>query len=49
VIPAETEIGYNLEHDKKRYHVTDSGIVVIAKGTEISGAIKDAKMAAERE
>ena len=49
VIPAETEIGYNLERDRKRYHVTDSGIVVIAKGTEISGAIKDAKMAAERE
>ena len=49
VIPAETEIGYNLENDRKRYHVTDSGIVVIAKGTEISGAIREAKMAAERE
>jgi glucose-1-phosphate adenylyltransferase len=35
-IPAGSEIGYNLEKDKKRYHVTPSGIVVIAKGTEVS-------------
>ena len=35
VIPAGTEIGYNLEQDKRRYHVTASGIVVIAKGTEV--------------
>jgi glucose-1-phosphate adenylyltransferase len=36
-IPAGSEIGYNHEEDKKkRYHVTPSGIVVIAKGTEVS-------------
>jgi glucose-1-phosphate adenylyltransferase len=34
-IPPGTEIGYDLEEDKKRYHVTPSGIVVIAKGTEL--------------
>ncbi len=28
-IPEHTEIGYNLEEDRKKYHVTDSGIVVI--------------------
>jgi glucose-1-phosphate adenylyltransferase len=35
-IPAGSEIGYHHEKDKKRYHVTPSGIVVIAKGTEVS-------------
>jgi glucose-1-phosphate adenylyltransferase len=28
-IPEHTEIGYNLEEDRKKYHVTDTGIVVI--------------------
>ena len=28
-IPEHSEIGYNLEEDRKKYHVTDSGIVVI--------------------
>ncbi len=28
-IPEGTTIGYNLEEDRKKYHVTDSGIVVI--------------------
>jgi glucose-1-phosphate adenylyltransferase len=36
-IPAGSEIGYNLEEDKKRYHVTSSGIVVIEKGAGVSG------------
>jgi len=35
-IPPKTTIGVNLEEDRKRFHVTDSGIVVIAKGTHIS-------------
>lgn len=34
-VPPNTTIGYNLEHDKKRYHVTDSGIVVIPKKEKI--------------
>ena len=28
-IPERTEIGYNLEEDRKKYHVTDTGIVVV--------------------
>jgi glucose-1-phosphate adenylyltransferase len=28
-IPEHSEIGYNLEEDRKKYHVTDSGIVVM--------------------
>jgi glucose-1-phosphate adenylyltransferase len=28
-IPEHTEIGYNLEEDRKRYHVTPTGIVVV--------------------
>jgi glucose-1-phosphate adenylyltransferase len=34
-IPSGMVIGYNLEEDKKRFYVTESGIVVVAKGTEI--------------
>jgi glucose-1-phosphate adenylyltransferase len=34
-IPQGAVIGYDLEEDKKRFHVTDSRIVVVAKGTEI--------------
>jgi glucose-1-phosphate adenylyltransferase len=30
-LPPHTEIGYNLEEDRKRYHVTDSGIVVVVR------------------
>ena len=48
MIPPETEIGYNLAEDKKRYHVTASGITVIAKGTEISDKVKAAAMVEER-
>ena len=29
-IPAGAEIGYDLEHDKRYHHVTESGIVVVA-------------------
>jgi ADP-glucose pyrophosphorylase len=28
-------IGYDAQEDKKRFFVTESGIVVVAKGTEI--------------
>ncbi len=34
-IPPGTTIGYDIEHDKKRFHVTNDGIVVIAKGERI--------------
>ena len=34
-IPAGFEIGYNLERDRKMFHVTPSGIVVLAKDTVI--------------
>jgi len=34
-IPPATVIGYNLQEDKKRFFVSDSGIVIVAKGTEI--------------
>ncbi|MGD0335737.1 MAG: glucose-1-phosphate adenylyltransferase [Candidatus Omnitrophota bacterium] len=34
-IPQGMVIGYDLQEDKKHFHVTDSGIVVVAKGTEI--------------
>jgi glucose-1-phosphate adenylyltransferase len=35
-IPPKTEIGYDLEADKRRFTVTDSGIVTISKGTKLS-------------
>jgi len=34
-IPQGIVIGYNLAEDKKRFFVSESGIVVVAKGTEI--------------
>ncbi|HEX8909497.1 MAG TPA: glucose-1-phosphate adenylyltransferase [Anaeromyxobacteraceae bacterium] len=34
-IPAGTSIGYDLEEDRKRFHVTESGIVVIPKGMRL--------------
>ena len=34
-IPEGMVIGYDAEEDKKRFEVTESGIVVVAKGTEI--------------
>jgi glucose-1-phosphate adenylyltransferase len=32
-VPDGTDIGYNIKNDRKRFTVTDSGIVVIQKGT----------------
>ena len=34
-IPQGMVIGYDLEEDRKKFFVSDSGIVVVAKGTEI--------------
>jgi glucose-1-phosphate adenylyltransferase len=35
-IPPGAEVGYDIEEDQKKYSVTPSGIVVIAKGTEVT-------------
>ncbi len=35
VIPAGTVIGYDREADKRRFHVTESGIVVVPKGMRV--------------
>jgi glucose-1-phosphate adenylyltransferase len=34
-IPQGTIIGYNPKDDKKRFAVSENGVVVVAKGTEI--------------
>jgi len=34
-IPQGVVIGYDLEEDRKKFYVSESGIVVVAKGTEI--------------
>lgn len=34
-IPQGMVIGYDINEDRKKFHVTESGIVVVAKGTEI--------------
>lgn len=34
-VPPETTIGYNLEQDRKRFHVTPDGVVVIPKGMKL--------------
>ncbi len=48
VIPPGTEIGYNAAEDKKHYHVTPSGIVVIPKGMEVREEARAASMAEEK-
>jgi glucose-1-phosphate adenylyltransferase len=34
-IPQGTVIGYDREEDKKRFYVSESGVVVVPKGAEI--------------
>jgi glucose-1-phosphate adenylyltransferase len=34
-IPPGTSIGYDLEEDRKRFHITPSGLVVVPKGMRI--------------
>jgi glucose-1-phosphate adenylyltransferase len=36
-IPPKTEIGYDLDADRKRFTVTESGIVAISKGMKLDG------------
>ena len=38
-IPPNTEIGYDIEKDRKRFHVTESGIVVISKKAVIRESV----------
>jgi glucose-1-phosphate adenylyltransferase len=38
-IPAGTTIGYDLEADRQRYTVTDSGIVVVPKGSQVEEGV----------
>lgn len=35
IIPPKAKIGYNMALDKKKFHLTESGIVVVAKGTAV--------------
>ncbi len=48
-IPPNVEIGYDLEEDRKRFHVTESGIVVVAKGTTISSTVRENGKGVRRE
>ena len=36
IIPPKTHIGYDMDADKRRFTVTESGIVTISKGTKLS-------------
>jgi glucose-1-phosphate adenylyltransferase len=35
IIPPKTEIGYDLDSDRRRFTVTESGLVVISKGMKL--------------
>ncbi len=37
VIPPGTEIGFDLDADRQRFHVSPAGIVVISKGADLNG------------
>ena len=47
-IPRHTTIGYDAEQDRRRFHVTASGIVVVAKGTLLDEAATPPAIAAQR-
>jgi glucose-1-phosphate adenylyltransferase len=38
-IPPKTEIGYDLEADRSRFTVTESGLVVISKGMKLNASV----------
>ena len=40
-VPPGTEIGYDLEEDRRRFFVSDSGVVVIAKGMRLPSSERD--------
>jgi glucose-1-phosphate adenylyltransferase len=31
ILPEHTEIGYDLEADRSRYHVSDKGVVIVVR------------------
>jgi glucose-1-phosphate adenylyltransferase len=39
IIPPHSEIGYDREADAKRFTVTESGLVVIAKGMKLHASL----------
>jgi glucose-1-phosphate adenylyltransferase len=39
VIPPKTEIGYDQAADRQRFHVTESGLVVISKGMKLHASL----------
>ena len=36
-IPPRAEIGYDAEADRRRFHLSEGGIVVLPKGVEVPG------------
>jgi glucose-1-phosphate adenylyltransferase len=39
IIPPKTEIGYDREADRRRFTVTDSGLVAISKGMKLHASV----------
>jgi glucose-1-phosphate adenylyltransferase len=40
-IPPGMEIGYDIEEDRKRYHVSEGGVVVLPKGAVLTDPVPD--------